>query len=63
MKDASNMPLEELLAPEVVTEKMEIELAELAVGGGVLLAGWLAWRWLLFSSWGFSWPSWRLALA
>jgi len=30
MKDASNMPLEELLAPEVVTEKMEIELAELA---------------------------------
>lgn len=31
MKDASNVPLEELLAPEVVTEKMDIELAELAV--------------------------------
>jgi hypothetical protein len=37
MKDASNMPLEELLAPEVITEKMDIELAELAVS--VLLCG------------------------
>ena len=30
MRDASNLPMDELLTPEVVSEKMEIELAELA---------------------------------
>jgi hypothetical protein len=29
MRDASNLPMDELLTPEVVSEKMEIELAEL----------------------------------